>query len=155
MFRGTTVTLFACFIANFSAKLLKKIVMVQCTSRLWMTLKRMLLLSLQQGILKFINVINLMYCNYTNLRMYWLLHGIAYFRVVIGSTNGGGFNYLCGSQDEKIQRISRLLNGPLGEKLCSMYISCWKQPELAHCLKEAALYTKSTIASLSVSKVVS
>ena len=78
----------------------------------------------------------------------------AYFRVMIGSTNGGNFNSVCGSE-EKFKRFHELLFGPVGTKLVDMYMQCWKKADLVLCLKEAAEHTRTTKSPLSITEVVS
>jgi hypothetical protein len=74
-------------------------------------------------------------------------------RVMIGSTNGGNFNSVCGSE-EKFKRFHELLFGPVGTKLVDMYMQCWKKADLVLCLKEAAEHTRTTKSPLSITEVV-
>ena len=76
-------------------------------------------------------------------------------RVNIGSKNGGGFNSTPKNGSQKEERFKRLLNGPMGEKLCEMYARYWQPAGMARHLEEAAQYSKSHKSTISITDSVS
>ena len=73
----------------------------------------------------------------------------------IGSKNGGGFNSTPKNGSEKEERLKRLLDGPMGEKLCEMYAKYWQPAGMARHLEEAAQYSKSHKSTISITDSVS
>ena len=76
-------------------------------------------------------------------------------RVNIGSKNGGGFNSTPKNGSQKEERFKKLLNGPMGEKLCEMYARYWQPVGMARHLEEAAQYSKSHKSTISITDSVS
>ena len=73
----------------------------------------------------------------------------------IGSKNGGGFNSTPKNGSQKEERFKKLLNGPMGKKLCEMYARYWQPDAIALHLEEAAQYSRNHKSTISITDSVS